>query len=993
MPESGLSDAAMPLTETAAGVPEVAIAEAALRDAEMGDRGWLNGVLAPSLRYFYFIRFSVLLWLFPVVFLLLDASFTTTLSRGMWVPERWQGYACVAFFLVATGFVALITARTVVINGAERFSVERPDRGEETPEPRSAAPPDSTPDSPPFWLHKLLVNETSREEHRAVLIALLPALVAFAYAMLLAYFERVPHGEAALGLLLGTVLAGLFWYVVNACYYLAYERCSDFEVNEPLRIGFNAARTILFPRRWLWLKMPGEGILAGGPPHTLEDITTTLRRGWFASRMQRLVGWMARKWKLPGYMDQENGRLYEAQLFAIIASGGFLLLFLVLYPLTAPGRTIWAELAITLVLLMSLLVAWVIGSGQFPIRTRRNDSILLAWKLGLAGCAMAFSVTIFLLWWFSAADRFPILASLLLMMILLGWGLGAAAFALDRFRIPVLTLLIVLFLLPRLFHLYERLGPSEEHYLSTTERSPSAVALPTPAEVVSAKLAQAQDDGPLVIVTATGGGLHASAWTTQVLRQLYLRLAERDNAASQQTSTPQSQSTELATSADYLNRHLLLMSTVSGGSVGLKYFLTALHGGLNERSFSDAVVAAQCSSLESVGWGLAYYDLPRALVFGLPYLWWPSSGEGDLTRTPMGKDRTWALRRAWERNEADHYCWLTSDRQVEAAATPQVVYSGPRARARDPLTLGDLPPASGFPAFTMNSTAAEMGSRFLLANYRLPHYPIGRIESGPAESFLDIFEAEDKPDMPLATAAQMSATFPYVSSAARFPERYTRGADSAHFVDGGYYDNDGTASAIEFLRYALDEPGPIAANDPKAADDVRQGQALHAAVKQKGRLKILLIEIRNSIDQEPRKEETPEAGTVPLVLHPGGKGSHHVSGVLDQAGFPAAGLWNAGHNSVTGRNRNGLDLLVESHPDSLALRQIIFDDQTDAADSTWVHPAKDPLSWSLTPRQRAEVVQNVDRRKYLQNCYNQAAIMLKGGGDWAGAASPLRCRK
>ena len=120
------------------------------------------------------------------------------------------------------------------------------------------------------------------------------------------------------------------------------------------------------------------------------------------------------------------------------------------------------------------------------------------------------------------------------------------------------------------------------------------------------------------------------------------------------------------------------------------------------------------------------------------------------------------------------------------------------------------------PAFTLNTTVAETGGRFLLSNYMVPAVtpPPINTEFLPAESFLQAY-AQDPccangphgeklfADLPLSTAARLSATFPVVSSATRIPRQYAKAA--SHFLDGGYFDNDGTASAIEFLYSVMEK--------------------------------------------------------------------------------------------------------------------------------------------------------------------------------------------
>ncbi|HUA98348.1 MAG TPA: hypothetical protein VMA34_08485, partial [Terracidiphilus sp.] len=167
-------------------------------------------------------------------------------------------------------------------------------------------------------------------------------------------------------------------------------------------------------------------------------------------------------------------------------------------------------------------------------------------------------------------------------------------------------------------------------------------------------------------------------------------------------------------------------------------------------------------------------------------------------------------------------------------------------------------------------------------------------------------------DLPLATGAQLSATFPYVSSAATFP---AASAPHFHFVDGGYYDNDGTGSAIEFLRSALD--GLPAGSPP---------------------VHIVLVEIRNS------PETPPPAGAGPPW------------NLLGQVAAPLEAFYGAGHESVTARNRNALVLLKQAYQGRLdMLAHIVIADSCAVAS---VHT--DPLNWSLTPAQQQEVVNSAD---------------------------------
>jgi hypothetical protein len=85
--------------------------------------------LIPWVRYAYFLRFSILLWVFPPLLVGLNcASAPRALISGIVTPTRWVQYLCVTFFLIASSFVSLILARIVIVNGKERFDEEPPER-------------------------------------------------------------------------------------------------------------------------------------------------------------------------------------------------------------------------------------------------------------------------------------------------------------------------------------------------------------------------------------------------------------------------------------------------------------------------------------------------------------------------------------------------------------------------------------------------------------------------------------------------------------------------------------------------------------------------------------------------------------------------------------------------------------------------------------------------------------------------------------------------
>ncbi len=847
------------------------------------------------IRYLYFMRFSILLWAFPLLLIWLNSpTRARSLVSGIVTPVRWSQYLCVEFFLSSSSFVALILARIVVINGEERFG-----------------------DPAPTSLKHFLADNRARHEWIAPVLSQINNAIVVVYFFVNGSTENIDWKFIALGVAAGGVLAFVFWYVVNAIYYLSYPSAAIAEGAEG-GFGHSAARTMLFSRKWMLLSQDGRGDRQGD---ALEDAEMM---PW----VHKVLRWISRFFPVPGYRKTPRSDLYEGHYFAFVATGGFFLLYCVMFPLTAPVPIIsWSVVALILhvILNVGLIVAIALAKPGKADDAHR----LRVWKRILACIIVVFSASIPLLYWLADAERFPILALVLILIISSVWTLGAIAFFADRYRVPVLTVIVLLMVIPRLVNVY---GGREEHYLSISLRDAPA-QLPTPADVLEKKLADFPGQ-PLIIVTSTGGGIHAAAWTTAVLGQLE-KLAQKSSLGT-------------------FHRHILLLSTVSGGSSGLYDYLRELDANTNNGSpdWERMNVRAECSSLEAVGWGLVYYDIPKAFVPLAPYIWPRSNGVDDLSQSPwaynwknipLAKDRTWALRKAFARNLDDPFCqpsnlphkWITLSAEVNARQRNEANQAE--------LALANLDPIkTSIPAFTMNTTTVEGGDRFLLANYQLPYYTAPNYNPlipQPAESFLEVysaaqFEQNDRarfPDLPLATGAQLSATFPYVSSAATFPAVHSM--QGVHFVDGGYYDNDGTASAIEFLRAALE-------GLPKGAPQVQ----------------IVLVEIRNSPDSPARTNCCAAWSSNPSV---------EPWNLAAQLLAPLQAFYSAGHDSVTDRNRNALNLFTQAYSNKVSVLHVVIDDEDSVNDVR-----TDPLNWSLTPAQQTEVMRSAtsatNKNKYCQ---------------------------
>jgi hypothetical protein len=348
----------------------------------------------------------------------------------------------------------------------------------------------------------------------------------------------------------------------------------------------------------------------------------------------------------------------------------------------------------------------------------------------------------------------PALGAVLLALTMVAWALPGLSFLLDRFRVPVLPAVLVVSAA-----LYAIFGA--DHYFAL--RRP----VETLPQVAGADLAVVdgwfspgaggsapRPNFPIIAVAAAGGGITSSAWTAAALSGLASGESGGEFLAS-----------------------LKLISGASGGSVGAMFFLDRLPdaplatmGPLAPERAEAIRRAASATSLASVGWGLAYPDLLRVL-FSFPVAtFWPEV------------DRSWALEASWRQ------------RLSQGSSLPTLAgWRRATLAGRKPLLI-------------LNASSVETGERFELATLALDATPPN---TGP-RSFFSTFAGWD---VDIVTAARLSASFPFVSLAAR-----ARAADgpppydlpAPHFADGGYTENSGVLSALEVLDAALSRHCPAA---------------------------------------------------------------------------------------------------------------------------------------------------------------------------------------
>jgi len=335
-------------------------------------------------------------------------------------------------------------------------------------------------------------------------------------------------------------------------------------------------------------------------------------------------------------------------------------------------------------------------------------------------------------------ESVPAIAYVLMLLMLLASALSVLSLLLDRYRVPVLLILCVY------ISWHYKAAEIDHYYKLIRANCPLASRSSGNYGVAMAYEDWAKrhpiDKYPtMVVVSASGGGITAARWTAQVLSNL-----QRDPNLT-----------------DFFGDSIAMISSVSGGAVGSAYVVNAYTSAGAPRdgtTWQTVEDQAGRSSLAAVGWGLVYPDFLRMLVSPPAFL--------------VGKDhdRGWAIERRW------------------AAGT--IPDGTSIAKWRDGIRGGWRP------VLIFNATVAETGERLVIAPVDIP-----TAKQGPADfSWRARKLLYPGDDLEVVTAARLSATFPYVTPIAR-PDQSDDCVDNLyHVADGGYTDNFGVLSAVDYLR-------------------------------------------------------------------------------------------------------------------------------------------------------------------------------------------------
>ncbi|MCB9156002.1 MAG: patatin-like phospholipase family protein [Caldilineaceae bacterium] len=482
------------------------------------------------------------------------------------------------------------------------------------------------------------------------------------------------------------------------------------------------------------------------------------------------------------------------------------------------------------------------------------------------------------------APRFsvPALSYFLLMLILLGWLLPGLSLILDRWRVPTLFVLLALSYI--FWGVANLSGYPTGHVYNVVDPPTDALRRPTQPltpERVYQLWSQRHPVAQYPVMTVvTVSGGGISSATWS--SQVLTGLQKQLGAS--------------------FSDSILFFSTVSGGSVGVLNFVDAYRQGQPPADDLDAIVTqASTESLSPTIWGIVYPDLWRFFLSN-PVIWNPTH------------DRGWALEQAWA-NRLHHpdATLLDWGRDVEDGLRPLVLF---------------------------NSSIVETGERMLLT----PAQAESNQQSArwPTRYFLDMYAGRD---LPVTTAARLSATFPYVSPIARPAFDGTPiEPNGFRLADGGYFDNHGTVTAIEWLQQIL----PLA--------------------KAEKRTKILVLEIRlyDFLPRTPPENEFQPNWTNTFI-------------------GPLSTLLGTWGTTQVQRATVEWSLLQEAHPDVQIQKVAFFPrpkprctvEDDPACGEELLDPATVPLSWQLSPGQ-IEFLQESWRERSTAERQKVAACLQRG---------------
>jgi len=397
------------------------------------------------------------------------------------------------------------------------------------------------------------------------------------------------------------------------------------------------------------------------------------------------------------------------------------------------------------------------------------------------------------------------------------YQLSPALRVMNVSRFPMLTFvvawaLIVSVLDPGGFHDIRRLDGRTAQTAPTLYDAWQAFAKSAPATGTAR---------PVVIVSAQGGGIRAAVWTALVMECLFGPgpVAKYGDRCAQGTGTPQTAA--LAREAKQ-PLPVFLASGASGGSVGL-----AAWSARRADLFVDEAGAVTPETVEkALSSDFVAPDVARLLLADVPHtlLAWDETDRAEML------ERSWE--QAWRPDGSTapdrglsrglRELWSTTHDTKDTTqdwATPVLALNGISVEddCRFVSSAIDfaLPTGAAKPTGSAGATGATGSSPGSTMDGPDDHACRGPVRPDDTRSYTDILPSTSElvdylcptEDVPLSTAAHLSARFPYVSPTGRVERR---GCDDAkglvpppavsYDADGGLFDNSGAGTAVDAWR-------------------------------------------------------------------------------------------------------------------------------------------------------------------------------------------------
>ena len=397
----------------------------------------------------------------------------------------------------------------------------------------------------------------------------------------------------------------------------------------------------------------------------------------------------------------------------------------------------------------------------------------------------------------------PALFYLLLMVWVLTGFFSGLSFWTDIWHLPIALIIIslsgclyLIFSIDSFFELKTPGKDSQKHEMNEEEQ------LKDNFKKIIKKRLEKSNNKTLVVVATSGGGIQASGWTAKVLCGLQKELGES------------------------FTQSIGLISAVSGGSVGTMFFLDQFDDSKycpDDQSLDSIFKNATKDWLDAVGWGIAYPDMMKffAVPWGLLILLNQAikfisdkNRVSEKLKTDSKETKPSALDLFLKYSDRGYSLEWYWKKQLKLKSKNQETTL---ADWREKVEEGLIP----IPVF--NGTLLEGGRRFLISPIQFQS-KTHKVQSKTDEDMKAIdFQAlyQQRYDLDVTTAARLSASFPYVTPSSRpyhsslKKERDTHEDEEHtdkdkerhiyHVADGGYFDNFGTFTALEWLDKNIED--------------------------------------------------------------------------------------------------------------------------------------------------------------------------------------------